>query len=207
MVPSQPSGLRGRANCSVTTVQSRALRGQGCMLETPHEGEGAGRRPPAWGAHQQRTSMESRVCDAALRRSTMLMAREFLKSQIRLNGSHYPNQRGFDREGKPGNLSESPRVVERKFRISVCVCFLRTQQRAKSQCMLDVQTPVGAGLRIWPRGLAMICSWLGFWFPGALRGAWWQSFNGEFDSGSGRTLAACLTHASRTRCLHLVANG
>ena len=23
-------------------------------------------------------------------------------------------------------------------------------------------------------------------------------FNGEFDSGSGRTLAACLTHASRT---------
>ena len=35
--------------------------------------------------------------------------------------------------------------------------------------------------------------------------------NGEFDPGSGRTLAACLTHASRTmkRCLHrgLVANG
>lgn len=28
---------------------------------------------------------------------------------------------------------------------------------------------------------------------------WWTSeeFNGEFDPGSGRTLAACLTHASR----------
>ena len=25
-----------------------------------------------------------------------------------------------------------------------------------------------------------------------------EIFNGEFDSGSGRTLAACLTHASRT---------
>ena len=25
-----------------------------------------------------------------------------------------------------------------------------------------------------------------------------QIFNGEFDPGSGRTLAACLTHASRT---------
>ena len=36
-------------------------------------------------------------------------------------------------------------------------------------------------------------------------------FCGEFDPGSGRTLAACLTHASRTMklCLHsgLVANG
>ena len=26
-------------------------------------------------------------------------------------------------------------------------------------------------------------------------------FGGEFDPGSGRTLAACLTHASRTRIL------
>jgi len=25
-----------------------------------------------------------------------------------------------------------------------------------------------------------------------------KEFNGEFDPGSGRTLAACLTHASRT---------
>ena len=28
-------------------------------------------------------------------------------------------------------------------------------------------------------------------------GAWQLDFNGEFDPGSGRTLAACLTHASR----------
>ena len=27
---------------------------------------------------------------------------------------------------------------------------------------------------------------------------WWGFLFGEFDSGSGRTLAACLTHASRT---------
>jgi hypothetical protein len=26
-----------------------------------------------------------------------------------------------------------------------------------------------------------------------------KNFNGEFDPGSGRTLAVCLTHASRTR--------
>ncbi len=40
---------------------------------------------------------------------------------------------------------------------------------------------------------------------------WWvvvsvMFFDGEFDPGSGRTLAACLTHASRTLklgCLHL----
>ena len=39
---------------------------------------------------------------------------------------------------------------------------------------------------------------------GCLLLVWWVSggvigvFNGEFDPGSGRTLAACLTHASRT---------
>ena len=29
-------------------------------------------------------------------------------------------------------------------------------------------------------------------------GCWGLNINGEFDPGSGRTLAACLTHASRT---------
>ncbi len=32
-------------------------------------------------------------------------------------------------------------------------------------------------------------------------------FVGEFDPGSGRTLAACLTHASRTDCMQLVVCG
>ena len=32
-------------------------------------------------------------------------------------------------------------------------------------------------------------------------------FVGEFDPGSGRTLAACLTHASRTDCLVLALSG
>ena len=34
-----------------------------------------------------------------------------------------------------------------------------------------------------------------------------SKLNGEFDPGSGRTLAACLTHASRTEPSGLVANG
>ena len=38
----------------------------------------------------------------------------------------------------------------------------------------------------------------GFVFPFALLGCWGLNINGEFDPGSGRTLAACLTHASRT---------
>ena len=53
--------------------------------------------------------------------------------------------------------------------------------------------------------LRMDCSLLGF--------AWWWALfiYGEFDPGSGRTLAACLTHASRTMMPSLlgglVANG
>lgn len=37
-------------------------------------------------------------------------------------------------------------------------------------------------------------SWLAFLVRGV---GWGVVFNGEFDPGSGRTLAACLTHASR----------
>ncbi len=37
------------------------------------------------------------------------------------------------------------------------------------------------------------------YFTAVLLGLWWElNINGEFDPGSGRTLAACLTHASRT---------
>ena len=46
---------------------------------------------------------------------------------------------------------------------------------------------------------------------GLRAGGWLMNIHGEFDSGSGRTLAACLTHASRTVNLSLlggsVANG
>ncbi len=42
-----------------------------------------------------------------------------------------------------------------------------------------------------PRGVRNRLSW----FPCSQRGT---DFDGEFDPGSGRTLAACLTHASRT---------
>src|SRR6185437_6706188 len=117
------------------------------------------------------------------------------------------NRSRFDKVKIQGRLKESPRGTERKFRNTMSVCFLRTQQRAKSQCIRYVQTPVdrlfGAG-----HGYSHVSLMVGFLVSGLLFGAvWWQSFNGEFDPGSGRTLAACLTHASRTRCLHLVANG
>ncbi|MFM2222298.1 MAG: hypothetical protein RLZZ78_555 [Armatimonadota bacterium] len=45
-----------------------------------------------------------------------------------------------------------------------------------------------------------------FCFPGLLY-AVYGLFFGEFDPGSGRTLAACLRNASRTRTSVLVANG
>ena len=85
----------------------------------------------------------------------------------------------------------------------VCVGFLRTQQRAKSQCIKHNLVNascvyLGRGVRLF---LAMEASLL---HGGALLvGAWRalracrRTFNGEFDPGSGRTLAACLTHASR----------
>ena len=53
--------------------------------------------------------------------------------------------------------------------------------------------------------VAFLVVWVGVWFV--------FGFFGEFDPGSGRTLAACLTHASRTGLVPfflgvgLVANG
>ena len=97
----------------------------------------------------------------------MLMAREFLKSQIRLIGSHYAGRGGFDRKGKPGKLKESPRGTERKFKNSESACFLRTQQRAKSQCMINVQTPVGTGFSdLGSTEIAMILLMVGFLVSG-----------------------------------------
>jgi hypothetical protein len=94
----------------------------------------------------------------------------------------------------------------------VCVRFLRTQQRAESQCQI-IFYPVlrgWAGLRV---GLVSVggiplvnmrAHQLDFRrFQVSSRifaAAFWLSWvlDGEFDPGSGRTLAACLTHASRT---------
>ena len=94
-----------------------------------------------------------------------------LECRMRFIGPGYSGRGGFDRKGKPGKLKESPRGAERKFRNSVSVCFLRTQQRAKSQCMIDVQTPVGAGLRALPRGFChdVTHGWVSG-FRGLLRG-------------------------------------
>ena len=91
----------------------------------------------------------------------------------------------------------------------VCVRSLRTQQRAKSQCTKSTNPVSGAAP--YSYGLisltaAMIAS------VSAARSSRRHShvnnpfraserllidINGEFDPGSGRTLAACLTHASR----------
>jgi hypothetical protein len=46
----------------------------------------------------------------------------------------------------------------------------------------------------------------GFVFPAGLLGLVGLNIYGEFDPGSGRTLAACLTHASRT-VIQVLASG
>ena len=145
----------------------------------PRGGGNAGRRTRTRGA-TSRKSLRSLVCLHSVRahhskRAGMLMAREFPKSQIRLNGpnksgrsrfdkkenpgklqelhpgkferpnwpagSNKSNQGRFDKTKEPGKLKESPRGTERKFRNTESVCFLRTQQRAKSQCIIYVQNP------------------------------------------------------------------
>ena len=64
----------------------------------------------------------------------------------------------------------------------MCVCFLRTQQgvvKASAKFVFFVYPRRGIDLAVFLLGLFL------------------QVFVGEFDPGSGRTLAACLTHASR----------
>ena len=102
----------------------------------------------------------------------------------------------------------------------VRVRLLRTQQRAKNRCQF-----ISFGLRRWLISFVGVGWWLltanfplvdiefkssglgsvsasisypsGFVFPPPFWGGG-QDIYGEFDPGSGRTLAACLTHASRT---------
>ena len=71
---------------------------------------------------------------------------------------------------------------------AVCVCSLRTQQGAcKASAKVDF-LPLADCLLV---GIPLVTFdyVAGTFFP--------QFFVGEFDPGSGRTLAACLTHASR----------
>ena len=60
----------------------------------------------------------------------------------------------------------------------------------------------------YPSGFVFPCTFSGSFCSGGCGGL---NINGEFDPGSGRTLAACLTHASRTDqgslLFWLVANG
>ena len=72
----------------------------------------------------------------------------------------------------------------------VCVRSLRTQQRAESQCQV-----VTLSVSFWG---AVGFLWLIDRDLSGLGSRLVSSIYGEFDPGSGRTLAACLTHASRT---------
>jgi hypothetical protein len=99
--------------------------------------------------------------------------------------------------------------MKTKVLVMVRARFLRTQQRAKSQCtVLNAQTSSAGRFVVSRAGLAtmaMIASGADFrigaeaLYVGNPR-VFLRLFigiNGEFDPGSGRTLAACLTHASR----------
>ncbi|MDO5084611.1 MAG: hypothetical protein Q4D89_14595, partial [Arachnia propionica] len=110
---------------------------------------------------------------------------------------------------------KSGKVVRVAFLLWVGVRSLRTQQRALSQCQFFC-----VALFFWVLPLAGLpCLWWFGWIPLILMmdqflvcGQWLDSvltacagacvvlgvlifFDGEFDPGSGRTLAACLTHA------------
>ena len=112
------------------------------------------------------------------------------------------------RPERPGNVQwVAPKSVGRSTR--VCVRSLRTQQRTDSQCqMLFVWLLCRRFARVCGWGVGWILNgsvWLvwgsGFLFVDCRLPLWWSwlyAFDGEFDPGSGRTLAACLTHASRT---------
>src|SRR3954451_9732479 len=89
----------------------------------------------------------------------------------------------------------------------VCVGFLRTQQCAKSQCLLVLDRMAWcvlscggvSGCRVLDSfGKYDSCRDLSVQGLAAVSLGWSSlCLNGEFDPGSGRTLAACLTHASR----------
>jgi hypothetical protein len=80
----------------------------------------------------------------------------------------------------------------------VCGCSLRTQQGAiyaSANCFLT-SWPL-----FWWLGIPLAAIFWGWFLPGLLFD---KVFVGEFDPGSGRTLAACLTHASRaTACFRV----
>jgi hypothetical protein len=130
---------------------------------------------------------------------------------------------GLTPRNQPRNVKRvAPRQVERLR--SVRARSLRTQQRAESQCQQTPSAGEWAGRPTVPstpwriplvydehtacRDQRSLRRHTG---PSWTARAAIQSIHGEFDPGSGRTLAACLTHASRARPLLregvLAANG
>src|SRR5215467_3870534 len=100
--------------------------------------------------------------------------------------------------------------------VTVRVRSLRTQQRAKSQCIMHKTPSVGTRLVraetsptdchdrlvgwLYQSNGALFCVRILLALSclcGGVARRLHIDINGEFDPGSGRTLAACLTHASR----------
>ena len=102
--------------------------------------------------------------------------------EVRLAGFYWGPLTRVVGEAYCGGATTDPCVCG----VVVCGCLLRTQQCVE----LVLWVGVGAGSCLFVVCLCLFClGWV---------------FVGEFDPGSGRTLAACLTHASRTGHLRVV---
>src|SRR4029434_8325845 len=88
-------------------------------------------------------------------------------------------------------------MTGRKAFDSVCARSLRTQQRAKSQCQITPSAGASASAHGFP--LFRITPIRSCWQSESYFDETRRQIDlyGEFDPGSGRTLAACFTHASR----------
>src|ERR1700744_4475363 len=90
-----------------------------------------------------------------------------IKSQNGYEEPNSSNQSRFDKVKIQGKLKESPRGTEREFRITMSVCFLRTQQRAKSQCIIRCTNPPRDQLfGVWFHGFSHESLMVGFLFSG-----------------------------------------
>ena len=125
-------------------------------------------------------------------------------SSTRQAGSRDPAGQtpGSDRRTAWRTVKKPPTTKPERVEL-LCVRSLRTQQRAESQCQV-IPRPRAC----FRGGIPLVDVYRECQLLVLSRD---QIIYGEFDPGSGRTLAACLTHASRTRPLLrlgvLVANG
>ena len=127
------------------------------------------------------------------------------------------------------NSASSNRVcVPRAKQVSTCIGSLKTEEKTERQCgqqRIDngasrgrtgcclsihkstgpnpwqIKSDLSAGTPVFPGGALSSTSIDAVARAGSPGRTAVHGFVGEFDPGSGRTLAACLTHASRTRSM------